>query len=115
MRPTDIAEIYASYPRHVCKRAALLEIERAIRRLEAGESGPKMDYETAVFELLKATCAFAQSPAGNRGTFTPHPTSWYHQSRYLDDPKQWMILNRDEEQAMRMNREANVGVTGWKP
>lgn len=110
MKPTDIAEIYAAYPRKVCRRAALLEIERAIRRLEAGESGPKMKYEVAVFELLKATCAYAASPAGNRGHMTPHPTTWYHQSRYLDDPKEWFQLSREEEQEMRMRNGANIGV-----
>jgi hypothetical protein len=110
MTPTDVCEIYGAYPRKVCRRAALLEIERAIRRLEAGEAGRKMAYSDAVFELLRATVVYAQSPAGNRKQFTPHPSSWYHQSRYLDDPAEWQHLNPTEERDIKNRMEANVGV-----
>lgn len=113
MNPNDLLEIYENYPRRVARRKALLEIERAIQRLEHGESGPKMTYETAVSELLKATCAFSQSPAGNRGHMTPHPTTWFHQSRYLDDPREWQELNKEETAEMKRRGEANVGV--WRP
>lgn len=80
--------IYNHYPRKVGRRKALLEIERAIKRLRTPEEGP-MREEDAVKGLLLATCKFAQSPAGQRGGFTPHPSTWYHQSRYLDDPLEW--------------------------
>lgn len=111
MNPNDCLEIYNTYPRKVCRRAALLEIERALRRLVDGESGEKMEYEKAVFELLKATSVFARSQAGNKGPFTPHPTSWFHQSRYLDDPKEWGVVpeRKDEE----MTEEERAYALSW--
>ena len=110
MNPNDVVEIYQAYPRKIARRFALREIERAIRRLEAGENGSKMDYETAAFELLKATCLYARSPAGNRGTLTPHPTTWFRQSRYLDDPNEWQHVTPEESKEIKRQMEANVGV-----
>ena len=86
---TDVATIYSTYPRKIGRRKALLEIERALRRLQTGEFGPKLTSEEAADGLLKATALYARSPAGQREQFTPHPSTWFHQSRYLDNPKEW--------------------------
>ncbi len=47
--------IYEAYPRKIGRRKALLEIERAVRRLQNGECGQKLTYKEATAGLLKAT------------------------------------------------------------
>ena len=98
--------IYDCYPRKVGKRKALVEIERAIRRLMGGEFGPRLSMAEAVDGLLKSTALYARSPAGNRESFTPHPSTWFHQSRYLDNPDEWFHQTEDE----RLRSLNHVGV-----
>jgi hypothetical protein len=86
MTPEDI---YAAYPRKVGRRVALLEIERAIRRVVNGEAGYVMSEDEAKERMLKRVNLYANSPAGKAGNYTPHARTWFHQSRYLDDPKEW--------------------------
>lgn len=107
----DLEVIYQAYPRKVGRRRAMLEIDRALRRITAGEIGDRLPPERAVEELLKATALYAQSPSGNRGNFTPHPATWFHQSRYLDNPDEWFHQTEQE----RMRALNNVGVSTWSP
>lgn len=113
----DALNIYESYPRHVAKRYALNAINKAIERLKSGEvQALLMTTEEAIDFLLKATCEYAQSPAGNRGLYTPHPSTWFAQSRYLDDRREWekqTAPSEKELEQMRSNMRANVGV--YKP
>ena len=78
--PSDIdsfAEaVYAAYPRKVGKPNAL----KAIRRALIGISGEA---------LLTSTRLFQEARRGQEEAFTPHPATWFHQKRYLDDPKTW--------------------------
>lgn len=107
---SSIEEIYALYPRKVGKRAALLSIEKALRRV-AHETWIADGREA---EFIKDRVReFASSPAGNRGLLTPHATTWFNQSRYLDDPKEWNHLSKEEYADFMRQREANVGV--WRP
>ena len=120
MKPVDILEIYATYPRKIGRRTALLAVERAVRRLMAGtDTGQKMTYENAVFGLLQATATYARSPAGQRGQYTPHPSAWFNQSRYLDDPKEWNHAEESKDAAIaRQNADilsrvaAKEGIAG---
>jgi hypothetical protein len=68
--------IYRVYPRKVGKKAALEAIKVALR------SKPYA-------ELMEAVTAYAESPAGKRGKFTPHPATWFRQGRYDDDRSEW--------------------------
>lgn len=104
-------EIYQVYPRHVGKREAIKAIERALFRLSRELRG--VGCETPTKWLKDQTAKFAQSPAGNRGIYTPHPATWFNQSRYLDDPAEWEVMTEKEEETVRRYREANVGV--WRP
>ena len=72
----EAENIYCSYPRKVGKKKALESIRRALKT-ESPE------------HLLGRTKAFAASPAGNRGKYTPHPATWFGQERYNDDPAEW--------------------------
>jgi hypothetical protein len=39
--------------------------------------------------LLARVKAFAVSPAGRAGQYTPHPATWFAQARFDDDPAEW--------------------------
>ena len=80
-------KIYDAYPRKVGKAAALKAIEKALQVIAArGEADP-------VAWLLARVEAFARSPAGQQGTYTPYPASWFNQGRYDDADAEW---NRKE-------------------
>ncbi len=63
--------------------------------------------------IKEKTAQFANSPSGQRGLYTPHPSTWFNQSRYLDDENEWYKISPKEEENMRMAAAASVGV--WRP
>ena len=77
--------IYSAYPRKIGKKAAIDKIRLALQGLHKEHGDENFSF------LLDRTRKFANSPAGKRGEFTPHPSTWYNQGRYLDDPKEWYI------------------------
>jgi hypothetical protein len=83
------SRIYDLYPRKVGRRDALAAIGKAIAQLRQGEGAQGMSRDEAITFLTQRTETFAKSPAGQRGKFTPHPATWFNQSRYLDDPAEW--------------------------
>lgn len=82
---SEVEAIYQAYPRKVGKAAALKKIKGALVSLHAEMGGDNFSF------LIERTRKFANSPAGKKGEFTPFPSTWYHQGRYLDDPKEWYI------------------------
>lgn len=70
--------IYACYPRKIARVAALKAINRVLRAKSITAS-----------DLLAYTKKFANSHAGKRGDFTPHPATWFNSGRYLDDQAEW--------------------------
>lgn len=69
-------EIYKAYPRKVGKPKALLEIKKALK--------------TISFEaLLSLTKQYASARCNADAMYTPHPSTWFHQQRYNDDPNTW--------------------------
>ncbi len=68
-------EIYSEYPRKVAEPVAIKAIERALKRHD-----PAM--------LLERTKAFAKL-WGSDLKYCPHPTTWFNQERYNDDPSTW--------------------------
>lgn len=87
--------IYQAYPRHEGRRKALQAIQGALKRIQ-NETGGTIEPTDAGRFLLEKTTVYARSPAGQRGQFVPHPTTWYNQGRYLDDEQEW-FKNRDDE------------------
>lgn len=67
--------IYAAYPLKVGKPAALRAIRKAMTR-------------TTPERLLEITAAFAARKNGDM-SFVPHPSTWFNQERYNDDPSTW--------------------------
>ena len=126
--PISAERIFKQYPRHrrVGKGAALKAIDKAAHRLRDGEMCEQgaIPLQQAYEMLKQAVEAYARSPAGNAGEFTPHPATWFNQSRYLDDPLTWKKTNSGKEQRyehegkyQRLQRElamdeAAFGATG---
>ena len=74
--PPTIEQIYNAYPRKVAKPEALRAIATAATRYGAAY-------------LLQKTRAYAATQVQN-DRFTPHPATWFNQSRFNDDPTSWV-------------------------
>lgn len=88
--------IYQTYPRKVGRRQALIAIQTAIDRLMNGENGKRLSLEEALKFLREKVEAFAVSPEGNAGRYTPHPATWFNRARYSDDPSEWQRCDREK-------------------
>lgn len=65
--------LYAMYPRHVGKKAALVKIRIALQ--EVG------------YEVLEAAVKrFAQSRQGEEPKYTPYPATWFNRGSWEDEP-----------------------------
>jgi hypothetical protein len=78
----DAERIYAEYPNKVGKPDALRAIERCLKNYSA-------DF------LLERTVAFAKARRGDV-SFCPHPSTWFNQERFNDDPSTWTPKTGDE-------------------
>jgi hypothetical protein len=78
--------IYDTYPRHVGKVAALKAIAKAIAVIKEAKEATA---EYAVDFLYSQVLKFTNSPAGQRGRYTPHCATWMNDGRYFDDPIEW--------------------------
>lgn len=72
-----IEEIWEAYPKKVGKPAGLRAIKAALKKIPADE-------------LLTKTKAFRSIKAGTDIQFIPHPSTWFNQERYNDDPSTWI-------------------------
>ncbi len=81
---------WEAYPRRVAKRAASDAYAKAVQRIET-EKG--LDGDEAAALLLERTQAYAESPAGQSGQYTPHPATWLNRGSYDDDPSEWKRRN----------------------
>ncbi len=81
-------QIYAAYPRKVAPIAAKKAIAKAVRSYALEKS---VDVDTARKRIYDAVCKFAASPAGQKGQFTPHCSTFFNQGRYMDDPAEWYV------------------------
>ena len=86
------AEWYKAYPRKVGRAVAEKAYAKALKTL--GKSKALNQLQTVEL-LLNAALEFAKSPAGNKGEYTPHPTTWLNQARYDDDRSEWANGSND--------------------
>ena len=85
--PDGVCErIYLAYPRHVGKAAALRAIAKALTTVQTQRNTTPQD---AAEFLHSQVVKFSNSPAGQRGQYTPHPATWMNSERYNDDPNEW--------------------------
>lgn len=80
-RPIEVSpeEVYSAYPRKVGKPVALNSIKRAFKA-------------TPPAEVLAKTKAFAAATSqwpDDEKRFIPHPSTWFNQQRFNDDPETW--------------------------
>ena len=94
---TYFEEAYKLYPRHIGKSAAKKAFWKACR-----ESANGSGQIGAAQVIIAAITVYAKTPAGNRGGFTPHMSTWLNQGRFLDDQKEWHVKtdNRPSDAAM---------------
>jgi len=90
-KETRVREIYNAYPRHVAPGAARKAIEKV---LDGG-----VPYET----LLDRTRAYARAKEGCDKKYIPHPSTWFNQERYADDPDEWR-----KERGGRTSEQVNI-------
>lgn len=114
MNLNDIAEVYAAYPRHKDRGAAFKAIDKALRRLEGGENGRKLMYCDAVLFLLAAVQEFANSPAGQKGEFTPYPATFFNRSAYLDDRAEWGKVPTHDDSLPTLTPEEETWMDDWQ-
>ena len=79
-------KIFDAYPRRIGRGRA---IEKITSALDLIASEKKITTTEAAAWLLAKVQEYAASPAGKRGKFTPHPSTWFYQERYMDDPIEW--------------------------
>ena len=99
----EVLEIYLAYPRKVGKSAALSKIEQALKSLASDT--PARDAKW----LLDRVKEFARSETG-RGEYCPHPSTWFHQGRYNDDPAEWNRKNVQKPPVNNANRFKQVAL-----
>lgn len=92
---TWIEDIYNAYPRKIGKPTAKRAIEKALRKTQIAPA-----------ELLKRTQTFAVAVAKwtrearytREGADTvPHPSTWFNQHRFNDDPAEWEKKPREQK------------------
>ena len=69
-------DIYQAYPRKVGKPDALRAITKAVQKFGS-------DF------VLAKTREYAAARVGQDPQFTPHPSTWFNQERFNDDPSTW--------------------------
>jgi len=75
---TEAEQVYGLYPRKVARPKALAAIAKAVAK-----HGLEL--------VLSATQEFARAWAREPDlTFCPHPATWFHQERFLDEPSTWV-------------------------
>jgi hypothetical protein len=93
----EIARIYNAYPRKVKRQKAFEAIKEALKGI---------DDPNPVQYLLEATRAFAESPAGNKGQYTPYPATWFNGWHYEDDRAEWQEQAENKSGSKRGPRSA---------
>ena len=86
--------IWAEYPRHVGKGAAIVKIVSALK---------KVGFE----KLLSRTKLYAEMTANKERHWIPHPSTWFNQERYNDDPDEWMDVEAKEKERQDLQHKLN--------
>ena len=85
--------IYLEYPRQVAKKKALVAIRESLKRAK--------DFN----KVLARTKLFAELTVQREREFIPHPTTWFNQDRYNDDPDEWMTTSDKEAREDKLRHE----------
>ena len=92
-------DIYAAFPRKVGKPSALKAILAQLKTHDA-------------MFLLERTKAYALVRVGEDQQFTPHPSTWFNQQRFNDDPSTWKTTTYAKPQLIPEKRiSRSIGTT----
>lgn len=94
-------DIYAAYPKHVGRPVALKAISRALKKTGIGPG-----------QLLALTNRYAASVKGSDPRFIPHPSTWFNQERFNDDPKTWEKNGTHRNSTTESNRNLGTANEG---
>ena len=89
--PEVAQEIYDLYPLKVGKPKAITAILKALKKVS-------VDY------LKERTVVFAKARNGDTA-FCPHPTTWFNQERYNDNPSTWGSKHDTTKPTRQMSQE----------
>lgn len=79
-----IDAIYALYPRKENRKSSIIRIREALARICGGEIDGEPRTPAEAIEFLRLQTERARIEMGSRTkSFIPHPSTWYHQRRYL--------------------------------
>lgn len=93
----EASKIYEEYPLKVGKPQAISAIIKALE---------KESFE----HLLQRTKDYAAARMSEDPNYTPHPSTWFNQQRYNDDPKTWRKSNLKAP----VTNSRNAGVVSGK-
>lgn len=100
----DLLRVYEAYPRKVARPKALESIRKALDLI--AKTTP--DNPDPVGWLVGLTERFAKSAAGRSGKYTPHPTTWFNQERYIDDPATWDVVAQEPRRVPTLPPDAEA-------
>jgi hypothetical protein len=95
-------ELYRLYPRHVGPRVAKAAIERAIRRVQQNGVVDPIQW------LKDRVNAYAEAARTMDRQYIPHPSTWFNQDRFDDDPEEWgvsSVAKSEDDQIRRQIKE----------
>lgn len=92
--PITATDIYDAYPLKVGKPVAIAAIEKQMKI-------------TPAIKLLELTKLFASTRNGNL-EFCPHPSTWFNQQRFNDDPSTWKSAANSSNSRKGFDRNAGT-------
>lgn len=76
---SEAEAIFALYPKKVGKQAALRAIVRVLEKVPSD----------ILAERVRTYAGFVERWRKDDRAFVPHPSTWFNEGRYDDDPKEW--------------------------
>jgi len=111
VNPESVRACWQAYPSagRVGYQRARLAIAGALDVLRLREESDPAGW------LLGRVRAFAASPAGNAGKYTPHAATWFSDGRYDDPPEAWERRVDSASEEPRMTAAKLDAILGSKP
>lgn len=103
-------KIYEEYPRKAARPKAIESIQRAAQG--ACQKAKDAGFSDCMAYLLDRTLAFSRATATwqeSERTFIPHPTTWFNQERFNDDPSTWERKAPKGQKPDRINFKTDPG------
>lgn len=92
---TDIAiSIYDAYPKKIDKKRAMQSINKAIIDMKRNGGTAENLLET-VKQYRREVERHGLNPRHEKWASIPHPSTWFNQGRYENDPAEWTALFRE--------------------